>query len=251
MVLLPYIYSVGTAFKPSQYIFQPKVMWVPPEFTLSHFEKAFSSIGDELINSILVGLGTAVLSLIITIPAAYIFGRKEFPGKRFAFFAVISALMFPYILLVVPITDMWRSINLYNTLPGMWIAFQVFVTPFAIWILQDFFAGLPPNIEEAGQIYGLTEFGSFVRVVLPLAVPALVAVGFLAFLTAWNNFLFINMLSTSEGPRTATVVIFFQMFGNERPQWGMTVAMALITGFPPMALYMFSRHYLSSAFSSA
>ena len=251
-VIVPYFYAVTVAIRPAEYLFgKSYVIWIPPEFTLEHLKDGFDLVKASLINSTLIGTGVAVLSLIITIPASYIFGRKEFPGKSIAFFAVIFALMFPYILLIVPISEMWIQYGLFNTLPGLWISYQVFVTPFAIWILKDFFADLPANLEEAAQVYGLTEFMAFVRVILPLSLPAIVAVGFLSFLTGWNDFLFSNMLTTGTGPRPATVVIYNKVVGTERPFWNLIISASLLVGLPPLVLYMVARHYLAEAFSTA
>jgi ABC-type glycerol-3-phosphate transport system permease component len=252
VIVGPYLYAVSVMVRPSEYLFEAdNVIWIPPEFTLEHIRAAWSQVKGTIINSALIGTGTAVLSLIITIPAAYIFGRKEFPGKTIAFYLVILALMFPYILLIVPIADIWTVTGLYNTLPGLWISYQVFVTPFAVWILKDFFSDLPKNLEEAAQVYGLTEFKAFVRVILPLAMPAIVAVGFLSFLTGWNDFLFSNMLTTGTGPRPATVVIYNKVVGTERPFWNLIITMSLLVGTPPLVLYMVARHYLAEAFSVA
>lgn len=248
----PYFYAVTVSLRPSEYLFNAdQVIWIPPEFTLTHIQSAWEAVRGSIVNSALIGIGTAVLSLIITIPSAYIFGRKEFPGKTAAFYLVILALMFPYILLIVPIADIWTVTGLYNTLPGLWISYQVFVTPFAVWILKDFFSDLPQNLEEAAQVYGLTEFMAFVRVILPLSAPAIVAVGFLSFLTGWNDFLFSNMLTTGTGPRPATVVIYNQVVGTERPFWNLIISMSLLVGLPPLVLYMVARHYLAEAFSVA
>ena len=251
-VIIPFFYAITVMLRPSEYLFQSdSVIWVPPDFTLQHIRDAWDAVEAGIVNSALIGTGTAILSLLITIPAAYIFGRKEFPGKRAAFLLLILAIMFPYILLIVPIAETWISIGLYNTLPGLWISYQVFVTPFAIWILRDFFAALPKNIEEAARVYGLTEFRAFLRVILPLAMPGIVAVGFLSFLTGWNDFLFSNMLTTGTGPRPATVIIYNQVVGTERPFWNLIISMSILVGLPPLVLYMVSRHYLSEAFATA
>ncbi|EMA06186.1 carbohydrate ABC transporter permease [Haloferax denitrificans] len=248
LVVLAFIFSVSF-MPPSEFFGAPHI--IPQNPTLDAWTSGFEELQDNLVNSFLIGLGTTVVALAISIPGAYAFARKEFYGKRAGFYAIISAMMFPYILLVIPIMDLWNDLGLYNTIPGMIIAYQVFVTPFAIWILRDFFAKLPTDIEEAAQVYGCTQFTAFLRVILPLATPGIVAVGFLAFLTGWNDFLFANLLTTGTGPVPAVPVLYGTIGGGsgERVYWGKLMAETLIIGTPPTILYLVARNYLENAFT--
>jgi multiple sugar transport system permease protein len=221
---------------------------LPQEPTTAGWEAAFDDLADELLNSLIVGTGTAILALLITIPGAYAFARKEFPGRRLIFYSIVIALLFPYILLIIPITDTWVNLGLYDSYVGLWVAYQVFVTPFAIWILRDFFERLPANLEESARVYGCTQFGAFVRVVLPLSMPAIAAVGFLAFLTGWNDFLFSNMLTRGSEYRPAVVQLFLNVSGGGTRQWPAIMAQTLIIGIPPTVLYLVARRQLTQAF---
>lgn len=247
--VLPFLYSLSISFRPYSEVFG-RIYWIPKDPTLSAWKRAFKLLSQPLKNSFVIATGSAIISLLITIPGAYVFGRKKFPGKQILFYAVIVALLFPYILLIIPITSIWNSVGLYNTIPGIWLAHQVFVTPFAIWILRDFFEQLPANIEEAAQIYGCTQFSAFVRVILPLSMPAIIAAGFLTFLIAWNDFLFTNMLTTGTGPRPAVVTLFISTTGGETTSWTLLMAETLMIGAPPTVLYMVARRYLGSAFAT-
>jgi len=246
---LPFVYVLSVSFQPLNEIFVQPPHWIPLDPTISGWTTAFDQLSTPLRNSLIIATGTAVLSLLITIPGAYVFGRKQFPGKEPLFLLVIIALLFPYILLIIPIADIWNTVGIYNTIPGIWLAYQVFVTPFAIWILRDFFQNLPVNIEEAAQVYGCTQFGAFVRVVLPISMPAIIAVGFLAFLTGWNDFLFSGALTTGNGPRPAVVELFITTTGSEQTDWNLLMAKTLMIGVPPAVLYMVARRQLGEAFS--
>ena len=249
IALLPFIYALSVSFRPYSEIFGP-VHWIPRDPTLEAWTLAVEELSTPLRNSFFIASGTALISLFITIPGAYVFGRKEFPGKKPLFYTIIIALLFPYILLIVPIVSIWNNLNLYDTIPGLWIAYQVFVTPFALWILRDFFEKLPANIEEAAQVYGCTQFSAFLRVILPLSLPAIISVGFLSFLVAWNDFLFANLLTTGSGPRPAVVTLFISTVGGEQTSWALLMAETLLIGLPPTVLYMVSRRYLSDAFAT-
>lgn len=246
--LLPIVYITLSSFKPPDEFFLPGLHWFPQEPTIDAWVQAFNVLRDPLITSSIVASGTTVIALLITIPGAYVFGRREFPGRKFIFYSIVISLLFPYIILIIPIADIWNDIGLYNTIPGIWLAYQVFVAPFAIWLLRDFFASLPTNIEEAAQVYGCTPFGAFFRVVLPLSAPGVMAVMFMAFLISWNDFLFANMILQAN-KQTAIVALFKSTQGGERTYWGMLMAEALIIGIPPTVLYMIARKKLTNAFA--
>ncbi|MFP8890433.1 carbohydrate ABC transporter permease [Natrialbaceae archaeon A-CW2] len=249
VVVVPILYVISVSFRPQSEVYTATFQWLPQEPTIQPWVDAYDMLSEELFNSFLIATGTAVLSLLITIPGAYVFGRMDFPGKQPLFYGIVLALLFPYILLIIPIADIWATLGLYNTLPGMWLAYQVFVTPFALWILRDFFEELPENLEESAQVYGCTQFGAFLRVVLPLSMPAIAAVGFLAFLTGWNDFLFSNMLTTGTGPRPAVVQLFLSTGAGGTLEWPIFMAQTLIIGLPPAVLYLIANKQLSSAFN--
>jgi len=248
IALVPIMYVIMSSFKSPTEFFVSNIQLIPEQLTLQAWSEGFSALRGPLVTSSIIATGTTILSLTITIPGAYVFARREFPGRKLIFYLVVVSLLFPYILLIIPIADIWDTIGLYNTIPGMWLAYQVFVAPFAIWLLRDFFAGLPKNIEEAAQIYGCTPFGAFVRVVIPLSAPGLMAVMFMSFLIAWNDFLFANLL-LQQNTQTVIVTLFNTTQGGERTYWGMLMAQALITGIPPTVLYMVARERLTNAFA--
>ncbi|MFC6962905.1 carbohydrate ABC transporter permease [Halocatena marina] len=246
--VFPILYTLLMTFRPANEFYSNSVQLFPHQPTFENWIFAFSELSDALVNSFIIASGTTALSLLIIVPGAYVFGRKQFPGKTSFFYIIIVALMFPYILLIVPIADFWYTIGLYDTIPGMWISYQLFVAPFAIWILRDYFAKLPKNIEESAQMYGCTQFSAFVRVILPIAAPAIVAIAFLSFLTAWNDFLMSSMLTTGTGPRPAVVELFITVAGGDTSDWGLITTETLIIGIPPTVLYLWARNYLSESF---
>lgn len=249
IVTLPYLFSLSISFRLPPEFYTQGTYWIPKNPSLNPWFEAWEVGGDNFMTTVYVATGTMILSLIVTIPGAYVFARKEFPGKKLAFYLIILTLLFPYILLIIPIASIWIDTGLYNTIPGLWIAYQTFIAPFAIWILRDFFEKLPANIEEAAQVYGCTQWSAFVRVILPLSAPAIMAVGFLSFLIGWNDFLFSNMLTTGGGAQPAVVALFQLLVGGERVFWGQVMALSFIVGGPPTILYLISRRYLTSAFA--
>jgi len=252
MVLLigiPLLIVVSASFTGKQAMFAGKPFLLPKDPTLEYWTESISGLVQPLLNSFLASLGSVILSLLIAVPGGYAFARTEFRYKEWLFYLVILALLFPIIILVMPIVDVFVGLGLFNNLPGLWISYQLMAAPFAIWILRDYFEGLPANLEEAAQVYGCTQFTAFRRVMLPLSLPGVVAVGFISFMIAWNEFLYTNMLTTGQGPRTAVVHLFVQTMGGERVLWGWLMTQAIIIGIPPAILYIFARRYLSNAFA--
>ncbi|RMF85418.1 MAG: carbohydrate ABC transporter permease [Nitrospinota bacterium] len=249
LVLIPYTYILFSAFKPPGEIFEVK--WFPEEWSLDAWRYTLESVQFQkyILNSFIGGLGASFIALIIAVPGAYIFGRKQFWGKEVFFYTITLALLFPFVLLVVPMTILWIKLGLYDTMPGLWLAYQVFIIPFALWILRGYFAELPPFLEECAMVYGCTHFQAFYRVMLPLAKPVIVSLLFIAFLIGWSDFLFSNMLTTGEGPRTASVVLYVTAVGGERVEWEVLMVMTLMAGIPPVILYILAQRQLMQTFA--
>jgi multiple sugar transport system permease protein len=251
MVLVPLIFTISASFRPLVEIYATEVYLIPKEPTIEPWIGGFEDLRPYLLNSLVIALGTVTISLLVAVPGAYAFARTSFPGRKPLFYLIVLSLLFPHVLLVIPITDIWYDIGLYNTLPGVWLGHQTFVIPFSIWIMRDFFQKMPANLEEAAQIYGCTKWSAFVRVVIPLAKPAIIAVLFLGFLSGWNDFLFSNMVTDSRGPRPAVVALYQTINGGsgEATDWQLLMSESLIIGLPPVTVYLFARRYISEAFA--
>ncbi|ETW97198.1 MAG: hypothetical protein ETSY1_23615 [Candidatus Entotheonella factor] len=251
IIIVPYAYVVVTAFKPPEEIYETR--WIPRAISFHAWHEVFATyhLHRYLYNSLIAGTGSAILAILISLPGAYIFARKAFPLREPLFYLIVGTLIFPFILLIVPITITWIRIGLFDSFLGLCLAFQIFAVPYSIWILRGYFAQLPRFLEEAAMVYGCTQFQAFYRVMLPLAKPVVISVLFLAFLQGWSDFLFSNLLTTSDGPRTASVAIYVATAGGERIEWEVLMVMTIITGLPPVILYIIAQRHLSRTFAAA
>ncbi len=251
MILIPYAYIIATAFKEPGEVFETS--WMPVKISLQAWIDVFTifEFHKFLLNSLIAGLGSAMLAVFISLPGAYIFARKNFRFRETFFYMIVGTLVFPFILLIVPITIIWIKLGLFNTFVGLWLAFQIFAVPYCVWILRGFFAQLSPHLEEAAMVYGCTQFQAFYKVMVPLAKPVVISVLFLSFLYGWSDFLFSNMLTTGGGPQTASVAIYIATAGGERIEWEMLAVMTLVAGIPPVAVYMLAQKHLSQTFATA
>ena len=248
--LLPYYWVVRTSLLPNLEATSLISPWTPFKDGLLTFDPyitMWSNYDFPLFfrNSIIVSLSSTAIALLFGIPGAYAFARLDFPGRQALFYTVVFTIMFPWIVLTVPVYGIFYDLRLLNTLYGVIIALAIFIQPVVIWLLQGFFRqGIPANIEEAALIDGTTELGAFVRVVLPLSMPAVAATALFAFLSAWNNFLWVFILTSDTQYRTATVAIYYVLASDVLREWNILMASVVLLVLPPVIFYGISNRYV-------
>ena len=247
--LVPYYWVIRTSILTNIAAISPDTGFIPA-FDQLTFE-AYLQIWDRFAfetyfgKSIIVSAAATVVSLLFAIPGAYAFARLDFPGRKVLFYTAVFTIMFPWVVLTIPVYEVFFFFDLVNTLTGITIALSIFVLPQNIWLLQGFFRqGIPENIEEAALIDGHNELTAFLRIVLPLSLPAVAAAGLFAFLTAWNNFLWVFVLTSDEANRTATVAIYYILGSDVLREWNVLMASLLLLVAPPVIFYGLSRRYV-------
>ena len=246
VIVAPVFYAFSVSFRPQTEVYG-QIRLLPNEPTIDPWVSFITDSAGYLLNSLMIATGVSIFILLVAIPGAYAFARKEFKGRTKLFYAIILIMLIPEVMIIIPVVQIVRWINLMDTITGIWLSLMIGGMPIAVWILRDNFQKLPPNTEEAAQIYGCTQFSAFIRVVLPLAMPAIIAVAFLAFLSAWTEFLFTNMLSTENGAQPV-IVYLFQLFSPDHPiDWPYTMAGSFVISIPPIVFYAFARRYLERA----
>lgn len=249
--LVPYYWVLRTSFLTNMAAISPTSPILPlpgtGAFSVQSYQFAFDQypLVTWFKNSIIVAFGATALALIFAIPGAYAFARLDFPGQQFLFYTAVFTIMFPWIVVVIPVYEVFYKLNLINTYPGMIIAIGTFVMPQCIWLLQGFFRqGIPNNIEEAAQIDGLNELTAFIRVVLPLSMPAVAVTALFGFLTGWNSFLWIYLLANDVNMRTAIVAVYYLLGTDSLRQWNLLMAFVTLLIVPPIILYAISQRYI-------
>ena len=158
-----------------------------------------------LYNSIAIAFMTTVIGVFLAATAAYAFSRYRFPGYRPALMSFLIVQMFPAVILIVPIYNIILHLGLLNQKVGIVLAYCTTALPFCVWMLKGYFDTIPIALEEAGRIDGLTPFGTFWRIVVPLSLPGLAVTVFYSFITAWNEVAFANVLLISDRSYTLPV----------------------------------------------
>jgi multiple sugar transport system permease protein len=212
--LLPVAWIVSLSFKSEEAVTNGSPGFFPSDGGNAGFDNYVTvwnndQFFDAIRNSIGISLIATVLSVMFATLAAYAIARLEFSGKRFVLTTALVIAMFPVVSLVGPLFDMWRTIGIYDTWPGLIIPYMSFTLPLAIWTLSAFFREIPWEMEQAAQVDGATPWQAFRKVVVPLAAPGVFTAAILTFFFAWNDFVFGISLTSTESARPIPAALSF------------------------------------------
>ena len=250
IAIFPVVWIVLSSFKPNEVIkTQTDLQVLPNPWTLENYRVVLTQNDYEflhwLANSVVVALFTTVIGVFLAATAAYAFSRYRFPGYRAGLMALLVAQMFPGVILLVPIYKIIVDLGLLDTKASLVLAYTTFALPFCVWMLKGYFDTIPFSLEEAGRIDGLTPFGTFWRIVMPLSVPGIAVTAFFMFITAWNEVLFANVFLTDSKNYTLPIGLRTYVFQFEQ-QYGWLTAGAVIVTIPAMIVFLFAQRYLVS-----
>ncbi|MCD8141204.1 MAG: carbohydrate ABC transporter permease [Planctomycetaceae bacterium] len=237
--LFPFYYAVVSSLKDGGDLF--RVEYWPANPTWDNFREVLTtgSFPTNILNSVIVATGVVVLSLFLSVTASYALARVSFKGKGLLLLTILSVSMFPQVAVLSGLFELLRVCGLFNRLPGLILANMVLTLPFTVWVLTTFMRELPKEVEEAAVMDGAKPWVIVSRVFLPMMWPSLVTTGLLAFISAWNEFLFALTFTLTEDSRTVTVAIS-QISGavqNQLP-WGKIMAASVIVTIPLVALVL-------------
>ena len=238
--VVPFVYAVSTSFKTGTALFSTS-LW-PGEPTMRNYVQLFEGrqpFGRHLLNSILVATTTVAVALAVALTAAYALGRIAFRGKATLLLLILAVSMFPQVAVLSGMFELMRSLGLYNHAIGLVVPYSIFTLPFTVWVLTTFMRGLPRELEEAAIMDGCGPLRVIVQVFLPLLWPALVSTGLLAFIAAWNEFLFALTFVADDRERTVPVSISLITGATayEIP-WGSIMAASVIVTVPLVLLVL-------------
>src|SRR5438105_4585896 len=256
-LIFPFYWTVRSSVTPDNELFVTPVVYWPATPTLGNYGLVLSNVNflHALANSAVVAISVTVLSLVIGVLGSYALGRFRFPGRLPVMYLILSMTMFPTIAVLPALFERVSQFGLYNTLPALIITYLIFTLPFTVWVLTSFFEQMPKDLEEAAYVDGCTPMQTLYLVMLPLIAPGLVTTGLLAFIAAWNEFLF--ALSFIQTPDKMTVTLSLFNFatttagGFEIP-WGQIQAATVIVTIPLIVLVLiFQRRILAGLTAGA
>lgn len=245
IVLLPLVWMLSTSFKPKSQWFAKDVEWIPRTFTLENYEKIFNNrttpIGRWFLNSIILGVITTGLTLIVDSLAAYAYARLRFPGRNTIFALLLATLFLPGVMFLVPNFITVFRLGMLNTFPGVFLPALAGV--FGVFFMRQFFETIPKELEEAAQIDGANTFQTFWQVVLPLARPALATLAVITFLASWNDFLWPLLILQDRALQTLPPGLR-TLQGAYTSEYGQMMAGAAIAAVPVLIVYIFAQRYI-------
>lgn len=249
--LFPFYWAFVTSLKGGTELFEATFWPRNPDW--HNYIEIFveQPFGKNILNSVLVAGVTVALSLALGLSAAYSLGRIRFRGRRLLLMAVLAVSMFPQVAVLSGMFELIRMLGLYNTLGSLILSYMIFTLPFTVWVTTAFMRDLPIELEEAAMLDGAQPWTILTRIFLPMMAPALVSTGLLAFLVAWNEFLFAITFTLTNEQRTVPVAIAL-ISGASRYEipWGHIMAASVTVTAPIIVLVLIFQQRIVSALSA-
>lgn len=247
----PIYWMAITSITPTEDVFRFPPSLIPRAVTGRFYADFFTNakLITYLGNSFLVSVSTTVCSLAVSVYAGYSFSKYRYRGRRSLMFLLLSAQMFPQALLLITLYLMFAQLKLINTYIGLILSFTTFTLPLCVWTLKNFFDTLPDDLIEAAKVDGATPLQIIHRIMLPLALPALVSTGLFAFIRAWNDYIFALTLA---GPERMTLPpgLALSFIGEFQTSWPNLMASSLIVSLPVVVIFIFMQRYIVSGLSA-
>jgi trehalose/maltose transport system permease protein len=238
--MAPFVYAISISFRTNAQVLVT-ARYLPEDPQLINYQNLLedSDFMRTMLNSSVVATVTVVTALVVGSFAAYALGRVQFRGRMVVLYTVLAMTMFPQISILSGLFAIVNDLNIYGSTAALMFTYPIFTLPFTVWVLTSFFQGLPGEIEQAALVDGATPFQTFWRILVPLTAPALVTTGLLAFISAWNEYLFaLTFTLVSRASQTVPVAIAnFGGYGYEVPIADRIAATVIVT-IPVLVLVM-------------
>jgi N,N'-diacetylchitobiose transport system permease protein len=239
VMVFPVYWMVATAFKPGQQILSYTPQWVPTHPTLSNFRDAIHQpfFWNAVKNSLIVVTTVVALSVVLAFLASLALAKFHFYGRKAFIVLILGVQMVPLAALIIPLYILMSRLGQIDKLTGVIAMYLTFVLPFTVWTMRGFLLGIPKELEEAAMVDGATRFGAFVRVLLPLVGPGLVATSIFAFIQAWNEFIIAYVFLHT--PEKQTLMVWLASFTTLRgTDWGPLMAGATLCALPVVVFFL-------------
>ncbi|QNN51666.1 carbohydrate ABC transporter permease [Nocardioides mesophilus] len=253
--LLPVVWIISLSFKPVAETTVGSPQFLPKTWTIQNYKDILDNpdFQHALLNSFGIALISTALAVVFAMFCAYAIARLEFRGKRLVLSLALAIAMFPVVALVGPLFDLWRSIGLFNTWPGLIIPYMSFTLPLAIWTLSAFFREIPWEMEQAAQVDGATSWQAFRKVIVPLAAPGVFTAAILTFFFAWNEFVLAISLTSTTASRTVPAQLSYFVGPDPfNPPYSQLATASVIVTIPVIIIVLlFQRRIVAGLTSGA
>ena len=236
---IPFYWMIATSLKHDKEIYGYEATLIPQRPTMANYATVFRETPYLLYlrNSVVVAVGSTILSMIIAVLGAYAIARLNFPGRALLARSLVFTYLVPTSLLFIPMFALMSMLRLTDSLHGLIIAYLGFDVPFCTWLLMGYFKSVPVELEEAARVDGCNRVGALLRVVLPMSLPALVVVTFFSFTHAWNEFLYAYVFTNTTSARTVTTGLV-NFMSQDVFFWGPLMASTVMSALPPVLMFL-------------
>ena len=236
---IPFYWMIATSLKHDKEIYGYEATLIPERPTLANYATVFRETPYLLFlrNSLVIAVGSTLLSMVIACLGAYAISRLNFPGRALLARGLVFTYLVPTSLLFIPMFAMMSALRLTDSLHGLIIAYLGFDVPFCTWLLMGYFKSVPFDLEEAARVDGCNRVGALVRIVLPMSLPALVVVTFFSFTHAWNEFLYAHVFTSTTNARTVTTGLV-NFMSQDVFFWGPLMASTVMSALPPVLMFL-------------
>lgn len=243
----PVLQVVGISLRPDDRLYSTSLALIPQNATLKAYDTILfrKEFFTWLRNSLLVSVSVTLLSIALAATAAYGFARFRFTGQRAGLMTFLVTQMFPATMLLLPTYVLMARLKLINTPLGLIIAYTATALPFCVWTMKGFYETIPRELEEAALIDGLTPFGAFIRIVLPLSTPALAITALFSFMAGWSEYIVARVVINSKGLYTLPLGLA-DLAGTFQTEWANYAAGSLLVCLPVVVLFILLNRYLVS-----
>ncbi|HLK77827.1 MAG TPA: carbohydrate ABC transporter permease [Streptosporangiaceae bacterium] len=249
LVLFPVYAIIVGSFESTNTLFSGTFYWLPHAATLDNYSTVIHAQSANVVTSLVVGLGTALLALVVAVPAAYALSKYRLRVTVILVSSLLVAQIVPSIVLATSLFIVFHWINLLNSYPGLIIADGTYAVPFAILVLRAFLFSLPNELLYAARVDGATEWQVFRKIVIPLARSAVITVAVFAFLAGWGDFIFALTILNGSGIEPITLGIYTYL-GNYSTDWGAVMAAGVFAMVPAGILLVVAQRYIASGLTA-
>ena len=249
LVLFPVYAIIVGSFESTNTLFSGTFYWLPHAATLDNYTTVIHAQSANVVTSLVVGLGTALLALVVAVPAAYALSKYRLRVTVILVSSLLIAQIVPSIVLATSLFIVFHRINLVNSYPGLIIADGTYAVPFAILVLRAFLFSLPNELLYAARVDGATEWQTFRMIVIPLARSAVITVAVFAFLAGWGDFIFALTILNGSGIEPITLGIYTYL-GNYSTDWGAVMAAGVFAMVPAGILLVVAQRYIASGLTA-
>ena len=258
VVLAPFAWLLISSVAAPVDLLRRPLAWIPQHISLDRFaELTFGSSSSEnaegfraaLINSTVIASAVTLVSLTVGTPAAYAFARLRFPGRGWLILAFMATYMLPPIALILPLYQIMAFLNLRDTQLALIIIYASFVTPFVIWIMRGYIASISSDLDDAARVDGASRLGVLWRIIVPISLPGLLSTALLAFLMAWDEFLYALIMTETTASKTLPVAIN-DFIGRHGLDFGLLATGGVIAALPPVVIAFVFQRYIVAGLAS-